>query len=246
MARRRMVALRLGVALLLFAIAAYLTRSLWLGALGRALVEDDGPAKADAVVVLGGDVWGTRIETAARLVRLGYAPVVLIDGEPVAYDVSEADLAIPYIVRQGYPAEWFVALRNQAMSTREESFLLLRELRRRQVRSLILVTSDFHTARAGPLLQRRRLVAEPRRPQDRAGRMGKNHRLCAGHLRLHEVVARLARAPSGAARPAEPRFVSAFSCRALAHPGPIKSIACWFVRTSCQEIHRYPLRPSGI
>jgi len=73
---------------------------------------------------------------------------VLIDGEPVAYDVSEADLAIPYIVRQGYPAEWFVALRNQAMSTREESFLLLRELRRRQVRSLILVTSDFHTARA--------------------------------------------------------------------------------------------------
>jgi hypothetical protein len=34
------------------------------------------------------------------------------------------------------------------MSTREESFLLLPELRRRQVRSLILVTSDFHTARA--------------------------------------------------------------------------------------------------
>ena len=148
MARRRMVALRLGVALLLFAIAAYLTRSLWLGALGRALVEDDGPAKADAVVVLGGDVWGTRIETAARLVRLGYAPVVLIDGEPMAYDVNEADLAIPYIVRQGYPAEWFVVLRNEGMSTRDESFMLLRELRRRQVRSLILVTSDFHTARA--------------------------------------------------------------------------------------------------
>jgi hypothetical protein len=39
-------------------------------------------------------------------------------------------------------------LRNDGMSTREESFLLLDELRRRQVRSLILVTSDFHTARA--------------------------------------------------------------------------------------------------
>jgi len=148
MARRRMVALRLGVWLLLLVLAAYFTRGLWLGALGRALVEDDGPAKADAVVVLGGDVWGERIETAARLVRAGFAPVVLISGVPVAYGVNEGDLAIPYIVRQGYPAEWFVALRNEGMSTREESFVLLRELRRRQVHSVILVTSDFHTARA--------------------------------------------------------------------------------------------------
>ena len=148
MGRRRVVAWRLGVALLLLVLAAYLTRTLWLGALGRALVEDNGPAKADAVVVLGGDVWGTRIETAARLVRAGYAPVVLISGVPVAYGVNEGDLAIPYIVARGYPAEWFVALRNQGMSTRDESFVVLRELRRRQVRSLILVTSNFHTARA--------------------------------------------------------------------------------------------------
>ena len=148
MARRRVVVLRLGAALLLVAVAAYLTRTLWLGALGRALVEDDGPSKADAVVVLGGDAWGMRLETAARLVRAGYAPVVLISGAPGAYGVNEADLAIPYIVRQGYPAEWFVALRNQAMSTRQESFLLLHELLERHVHSLILVTSDYHTARA--------------------------------------------------------------------------------------------------
>lgn len=148
MARHRIVALRLGVALLVLVFVAYLTRTLWLGALGRALVEDDGPSKADAVVVLGGDAWGTRLETAARLVRAGYAPVVLVSGAPAAYGANEADLAIPYIVRQGYPPEWFVALRNEAMSTREESFMLLRELRLRQVHSLILVTSDFHTARA--------------------------------------------------------------------------------------------------
>ncbi|MFY9724915.1 MAG: YdcF family protein [Bryobacteraceae bacterium] len=148
MARRRTVVLRLGVALLLLALAAYFTRSVWLGALGRALVEDDGPAKADAVVVLGGDGWGMRLETAARLVRAGYAPVVLISGAPAAYGTNESDLAIPYIVRQGYPADWFVALRNEAMSTGEESFMLLRELRQRRVRSLILVTSEYHSARA--------------------------------------------------------------------------------------------------
>ena len=148
MAMRRGVVLRLCVAVLLVALAAYLTRVLWLGALGRALVEDDGPARCDAVVVLGGDEWGKRVETAARLVRAGYAPLVLISGAPAAYGANEADLAIPYIVRQGYPAEWFVALRNHAMSTREECLLLLGELRQRQVRSLILVTSDFHSARA--------------------------------------------------------------------------------------------------
>ena len=144
---------RLCAVVLLLAPATYFTRTFWLGLAGRALVEDDGPFQADAIVVLGGDVWGLRLEKAASLVRAGYAPVVLISGAPAAYGANEGDLAIPYIVRQGYPAEWFVALRNQAMSTREESYLLLRELRQRQVRRLILVTSDFHTARAARIFR---------------------------------------------------------------------------------------------
>jgi uncharacterized SAM-binding protein YcdF (DUF218 family) len=141
------IALRLGAALILL-LAIYFTRTSWLGALGSALVEDDGLAKADAVVVLGGDTWGSRIETAANLVRAGYAPVVLISGSPGPYGTNEADYAIPYITRKGYPAEWFVALGNNAMSTHDESYVVLEELRRRQVRSVILVTSNFHTARA--------------------------------------------------------------------------------------------------
>ncbi len=148
MLRGRGCALWFGSGVLFLALAAYFTHTLWLGALGRALVEDDGPAKADAIVVLGGDEWGTRIETAARLVRAGFAPLVLISGAPAIYDSNEADLAIPFIVRRGYPAKWFVALRNRATSTGEECALLIPELERRQVRSLILVTSEFHTARA--------------------------------------------------------------------------------------------------
>jgi len=148
MSRRRGSVVTAGATLFALVFAAYSTRTLWLGALGRALVEDDGPAKSDAVLVLGGDAWGTRIETAARLVRAGFAPIVLISGSPAAYDTNEADLAIPYIVRQGYPAEWFVALRNETRSTLDECAFLMPELRRRQVHRLILVTSDFHTARA--------------------------------------------------------------------------------------------------
>jgi len=153
MARRGVLALRAGIAVLVLAAAVYLTSPLWLAALGRALVEDDGPAKADAIVVLGGDAWGLRLEKAAGLVKAGYAPRVLISGAPAAYGANESDLAIPYIVREGYPAEWFVALHNHTMSTREECFVLLPELRRRQVRSLILVTSNYHSARAARIFR---------------------------------------------------------------------------------------------
>jgi len=125
MLRGRGCALWFGSGVLFLALAAYFTHTLWLGALGRALVEDDGPAKADAIVVLGGDEWGTRIEPAARLVRAGFAPLVLISGAPAIYDSNEADLAIPFIVRRGYPAKWFVALRNRATSTGEECALLI-------------------------------------------------------------------------------------------------------------------------
>jgi uncharacterized SAM-binding protein YcdF (DUF218 family) len=148
MSRRRGLALRFGVALVALALAVYFTHTLWLAALGRALVEDDGPAKADAILVLGGDFWGTRIETAARLVRAGFAPIALVSGAPAPYATNEADLAVPFIVGRGYPSAWFVLLRNEATSTAGESDVLLPELQRRGVHSLILVTSDFHTARA--------------------------------------------------------------------------------------------------
>ncbi len=140
----RIVAILIAAAVL-FA-AAY---PLWLPALGRMLVRDDGPAKADIVVVLGGDATGGRILKGAELVSRGYAPVALVSGKDGFFGVHECDLAIPFAVRHGYPENWFIAFRHQATSTQEEAALVLAELRRRGLRSFLLVTSDFHTARAG-------------------------------------------------------------------------------------------------
>jgi uncharacterized SAM-binding protein YcdF (DUF218 family) len=135
-------------ACLLLAGAAILSRSLWLPALGYALVHNDGPAKADMAVVLAGDALGHRIEKAAELVREGYVPAALISGPAGYYGLHESDFAIAYAVRRGFPAEWFIALPHSALSTGEEAPVVLAELRRRNVRSFLLVTSDFHTARA--------------------------------------------------------------------------------------------------
>ena len=65
MARPGFFRLKLLAACLVLAAAAILSRSLWLPALGYALVHDDGPAKADIAVVLAGDYEGHRIEKAA-------------------------------------------------------------------------------------------------------------------------------------------------------------------------------------
>jgi uncharacterized SAM-binding protein YcdF (DUF218 family) len=133
---------------LVLLVILFLTRTLWLKAIGYALVHDEGPAKADIAVVLAGDAYGHRIVKAGELVRAGDVPAVLVSGPGGAYGLHETDLAIPFAVRNGFPAQWFIPLPNETHSTQEEAAVVLAELRRRNVKSFLLVTSDYHTARA--------------------------------------------------------------------------------------------------
>ena len=148
MARRPFRFLKFILALMALVLVLYFARPLWLRALGHALVHDDGPAKADIAVVLAGDYYGHRIQKAADLVREGYVPVVLVDGPPGVYGTHESALAIQFIVAKGYPPNWFIDFFLQAHSTQEEATLVLRELRRRNVHSYLVVTSDYHSARS--------------------------------------------------------------------------------------------------
>jgi uncharacterized SAM-binding protein YcdF (DUF218 family) len=129
-------------------IVVLAAHSLWLPLFGRLLIHDDGPAKADIAVVLAGDQWGQRILKGAELVRDGYVPAVLVSG-PRYYESNESDIAIDMAVRHGYPRAWFISFPNDSLSTRDESLDIVPELQRRGVRSFLLVTSDYHTGRAG-------------------------------------------------------------------------------------------------
>ena len=111
------------------------------------------PAKADIAVVLAGDPHGHRILKAAELVKAGYVRKAMVSGPSGMYGVYENDLAIPFAVRHGYPLEWFVPLPNSATSTAEEAVVVIQELRRRNIHSFILVTSDYHTARAARIFR---------------------------------------------------------------------------------------------
>jgi uncharacterized SAM-binding protein YcdF (DUF218 family) len=147
MAFRRFPVFKLIIAATVLLVGIVLTRTVWLTALGKALVHNDGPAKADIAVVLGGDQWGHRILTAADLVRAGYVPAVLVSGPPY-YGVHESDVAIQYAVRKGYLAGWFIPVPHNELNTRDEAWALLEDLRRRNVHSFLLVTSNYHTARS--------------------------------------------------------------------------------------------------
>jgi len=131
------------------------THRVWLTGLGSFLVSyDKVPAHADVVVVLAGDGTGERILKAARLARDGVSPLVIVSGPNDLYGVRESALAIEFAVRAGFAREQFQAENFDANSTREEAGFLARAARHRGARSVIVVTSDFHTRRAGLIFRR--------------------------------------------------------------------------------------------
>jgi len=147
-ARPLSVFLKSTVCLLALLALAFVTRSWWLAALGRLLVRDQGPARAEIAVVLAGDFYGHRILRSAELVKQGYVPAVLVSGPNDAYGLDECDLEIPFAMKHGCSRSWFIPAPNQSRSTREEAAAIVPELRRRGVHHFLLVTSDYHTARA--------------------------------------------------------------------------------------------------
>ena len=148
MALGRSFKFRFAVGLVASCLVAFFARPIWLPWLGYGLIHDDGPAKADIALVLAGDYWGHRIVRAADLVRQGYVPAVLVSGPPGFYGLNEADLAIQYAVAKGYPKEWFIPMRHKALSTKDEATAAIEDLCARNVHSFLLVTSNYHTARA--------------------------------------------------------------------------------------------------
>jgi uncharacterized SAM-binding protein YcdF (DUF218 family) len=112
-------------------------------------VRAEPPAHADMIVVLAGDFSGNRILAAGDLVRRGFAPQALVSGTSGEYGLHETDLAIPFAVRHGYPESYFIALPNDARSTRAEADEVLAALNRLHARRVDIVTSNYHTRRAG-------------------------------------------------------------------------------------------------
>ena len=131
------------------ALLAAIFRIQLLAALGSYLDKSEPPQSAEVAFVLAGDQSGNRILRAGDLVRQGYVPKAMVSGPYGLYGFNECDLAIPLAGKAGYPLSYFLRFPNFASSTHEEAAAAVAELRRMGARKVLLVTSTFHTRRAG-------------------------------------------------------------------------------------------------
>jgi uncharacterized SAM-binding protein YcdF (DUF218 family) len=145
--KRTLLAVLFGLFVLL--LIAFLFRTPILTSLGLYLDRSGPPQSADAIFVLAGDASGNRILKGAELARQGFAPQVVVSGPEGNYGYYECDLAIPFAVKAGYPESYFVRFPNHALSTEEEAAAAAVELRSLGAHRVLLVTSVYHTRRAG-------------------------------------------------------------------------------------------------
>lgn len=127
------------------------------------VVADPLPARADAIVVLAGSI-PDRVLEAADLYRSGVAPRVVVTrervrpGEPVlrarGVHLPESDeLTIQALQGLGVPAHAVVRLRRRTNSTESEARTIARWACTHRVRTVVAVTSRFHTRRARLILR---------------------------------------------------------------------------------------------
>ena len=123
-----------------------------LTAAANELIEDDGARKADAIVVLGGDRYGDRTLKGAELAKAGYAPLIYLSGPPRLMGYESTDELL-YAEKEGFPPALFreVHLPPEAESTRTEAQYLGKFLNEQGLKSILLVTSNFHSKRAAKL-----------------------------------------------------------------------------------------------
>ena len=127
----------------------------WVGA--RALIVNAPIDSADAIVVLSGSsTYVERTHKAAELYRQRRAPLVLLTDDHTQGGWSSALQRNPYFVeratdeltKQGVPVEKIKIIPGMASGTHEEVLLIKDYASTQGLRSLLVVTSAYHSRRA--------------------------------------------------------------------------------------------------
>ena len=126
-----------------------------LNALGAALITDDPLHPAGAILVLGGESRdGDRVQHAVKLFKRGLAPLLVLSGTPLGFRTHEAEVMRQHAEFLGVPPARILIVKHDSDSTREEAGVVVPILKRRGLKEVILVTSNYHTARAKRIFER--------------------------------------------------------------------------------------------
>lgn len=142
------MSLRKKAAIILLVVAAILgTSNYWLSVYGHYLVVDEAPQKSDAIVILGGETV-PRVAKGVELYREGFASLLIMSGGGnLTSRYAEADLMLIEAMDLGVPQS-SVVLERESESTYENAVFVKRIVQEKEIKSILLVTSSYHTRRA--------------------------------------------------------------------------------------------------
>jgi uncharacterized SAM-binding protein YcdF (DUF218 family) len=141
--------------LAIFCLVLYFARHPILRFAAETWIVDEPAQHADAIIVLGDDnFYADRATHAAELFRHGAAPVIVASGRRLRPNAGIVELMEHDLTERGVPKDKIVPCVNDADNTREEAAALAGLAVVQHWKSVIVVTSNYHTRRARYIFSR--------------------------------------------------------------------------------------------
>jgi uncharacterized SAM-binding protein YcdF (DUF218 family) len=122
---------------------------------GRWLVREDAFFHAEWAAVLAGESRDCeRTDAAIRLLQEGRIDTIVLSATRIFKNRYQSEFMVDYALQQGVPRERIFEFRQDAYSTQEEARLLIRQFRLQNLDTVVILTSSFHTARAGRIFRK--------------------------------------------------------------------------------------------
>ncbi len=135
--------------------ALYLMRHPLLRFAGEGWIVEDPLQKSDAIIELSIDnFYADRATRSAEIYRKGLAPMVVASGVRLRPYAGVSELMEHDLVERGVPKEEILKYPHDAENTREEAEALAKLAMQKNWKSVIIVTSNFHTRRARYIFRR--------------------------------------------------------------------------------------------
>ena len=141
--------------LIVFCFVLYAARRPLLRLAGESWVVEDPLQQSDALLLLGDDnFFADRATRASELYRQKLAPVIVASGRHLRPTAGIAELMEHDLIERGVPKDRIIRFPHDADSTREEAQALRALVTEKNWRSVIVVTSNYHTRRTRYIFQR--------------------------------------------------------------------------------------------
>ena len=117
--------------------------------IGNYLIVSDKLEKCDAILVLAGDnAKGERVKEGAKLFKEGYGKYLILDGIEIGWNTYASDIMEKQALSLKVPRSAIIPVRMDGNSTIEEAKASRNFIAKKNFKSLILVSSNYHTRRA--------------------------------------------------------------------------------------------------